>query len=91
MTEADVDFPGQREYLGTVHTRDGEFKVYMPSLNDWLSLWDPNDTSFAYKLAAFCIGIEYSEFVNWGMGDVQKAIELLNEAIKVLGKNPKPM
>ena len=84
MPDSEPDFPGTREYIGTIQKADAStFKVYIPIMADIASL-DLREPNFQYRLAAKSIGISYYEFLTWGFADGLLVTKELNRAVDIL-------
>jgi hypothetical protein len=78
------EFPGKREYMGTIRTASGdEYKVYMPIVYDYACI-DMSKPNAQYELGAKSIGIPYTEFQAWAFPDAQLVMNKLSNAIDML-------
>lgn len=83
--KVDIDqFPGNREYLGTIQTASGNtYKVYMPVVYDYACI-DMSVSEGVYRLGAKSIGISYLTFQTWSFPDAQLVMGILSNAIDTL-------
>lgn len=73
------------EYIGTIHTSDGEIRMHMPTVGDLMDLKiDPKDETYVYHIAAIACGVSIEKFRTWSMADACKALEKIGAAIKAL-------
>lgn len=72
-----------REFLGTVETSKGTYKVYMPNVMDILDLNDL-EKHYVHRLCAIAVGISFEDFIKWSMVDGGKVSELLGRGLTEL-------
>lgn len=78
------EFPGKREYMGTIRTAsEVVYKVYMPIVYDYAGL-NLGESESLYRLCAKSIGIPYTEFQAWSFPDAQLVMNKLSNAIDTL-------
>lgn len=82
-------WPGNREYIGTVLTGKGEYKLYLPTYED-LSDYKvtqkdvENPNAFSAYTAAISAGITLDEFKNLSYPDASAILILVAEAMQKL-------
>lgn len=82
------DFPGSREYLGTV-CGQREYKVFMPNMRDFKiaqKLCEEPETkdAYCYVLSAMSVGLSYQEFMEISASDGAEILTLVSNAMKAL-------
>jgi hypothetical protein len=76
-------WPGNREYLGTVHTFYGDVPLHMPSMGD-VSRFPQNDPYFTHRLAACAANISLDHFLEMNYTDGMKIMQTVCDAVNKL-------
>lgn len=89
VTKKKKNWPGNREYIGTVFSGGGDINVYMPNMKDaraaGLMKTSPESIEeYSLKLSAAAVGMTLDEFEDLAYQDAAAIVTLVSAALERL-------